>query len=341
MPHINIYSSFSLQSYNTFGLPAFAENYISIGKESDITDIIRQGIIPKEAPIHVLGGGSNILLTQDVKGYVLHNQIKGIVVEQENDTDVWVRVGGGEVWHEWVLYCVEKGWGGVENLSLIPGSVGAAPMQNIGAYGAEIKDTFVYVEGIFLRTGERRKFSHAECEFGYRESVFKRKIKEFFITQVCFRLSKFPKLNTAYGDIQQQLATLPYSTYTLRDVSNAVIHIRQSKLPNPQIIGNAGSFFKNPTVPLSSFIPLQQNYPDMPFYMVGEAFVKIPAAWLIQQCGWKGKRFGNYGVHEKQALVLVNYGGAKGNDIYDLSEKILVSVENTFGIRLEREVNIL
>lgn len=338
---MHIHSLFPLQKYNTFGLAAYAEKWVEIHTENELQNLIQQGFIPKDAPIRVWGGGSNILLTQDIKGWVLKNNIQGFEIEKEDAETVQIAVGSGVIWHEFVLYCIEKGWGGVENLSLIPGCVGAAPMQNIGAYGMEIKDVCVYTEGYFLRTGEKKRFTNAECQFGYRESIFKREIKDFMITKVCFELKKNPILYTEYGDIQKELAQLPYQTYSIRDVSNAVIHIRQSKLPNPAEIGNAGSFFKNPTVSRTIFTGIQAQYPEMPHYNVGEDAIKIPAAWLIQQCNWKGKRFGNYGVHEKQALVLVNYGGAKGADILDLSSQIIASVKATFGIDLEREVNIM
>lgn len=337
---MQIHHNFPLNSYNTFGLSATAEQYLEIDTEADLQAIINQDIIPKEDPIYVLGGGSNVLLTKDIAGCVLKNKIQGIEIEKEDETSVQIVAGAGVNWHEFVLYCIEKGWGGLENLSLIPGCVGAAPMQNIGAYGVEIKDVFVYAEGYFLRTGEKKRFDKEACKFGYRESIFKREIKEFMITKVCFELSKKPILHTKYGDIQKELEALPYDTYTIRDVSNAVIHIRQSKLPDPKQIGNAGSFFKNPTVPLAIFQSIQANYPDMPYFPVGNDSIKIPAAWLIQTCGWKGKRFDNYGVHEKQALVLVNYGSAKGKNILDLSEKIIASVKEKFDIELEREVNI-
>lgn len=337
---MQIHHNFPLNSYNTFGLSATAEKYLEIDTEADLQAIINQDIIPKEDPIHVLGGGSNVLLTKNIAGWVLKNKIQGIEIEKEDETSVQIVAGAGVNWHEFVLYCIEKGWGGLENLSLIPGCVGAAPMQNIGAYGVEIKDVFVYAEGYFLRTGEKKRFDKAACKFGYRESIFKREIKEFIITKVCFELSKHPILHTKYGDIQKELEALPYDTYTIRDVSNAVIHIRQSKLPDPKQIGNAGSFFKNPTVPLTIFQSIQANYPDMPYFPVGNDSIKIPAAWLIQTCGWKGKRFDNYGVHEKQALVLVNYGGAKGKDILALSDTIIASIKEKFDIELEREVNI-
>ena len=329
----------SLESLNTFGIAAKARYFVTITNESELRETLN--VIPAADSIMVLGGGSNLLLTQDFPGWVLKNEFSGVEIEAEDEESVTVRVGSGMSWHEWVMYCLEKGWFGLENLSLIPGSVGAAPMQNIGAYGVEIKDIFVDAEGVFLRTGEKKRFYQSECEFGYRESIFKRSIKEFFIINVCFRLSKKPNLHTTYGDIEKELAKLPFRDYRPQDVSNAVIQIRQSKLPNPAEIGNAGSFFKNPTVSKSFFESLFVRFSEMPHYPLADGNVKIPAAWLIQQCGWKGKRFGNYGVHEKQALVLVNYGGAKGKEIYELSEKIIFSVYDFFGIRLEREVNIV
>lgn len=329
----------SLKHFNTFGIEAKARFFLTVNAEEDLINIIPQ--IPSGDKIMILGGGSNILLTGDYDGWVIKNNLSGIEIESETESEVVVGVGSGVNWHDWVMYTLEKGWYGLENLSLIPGSVGAAPMQNIGAYGAEIKQSFVYLEGVFLRTGIKKKFMKEECEFGYRESIFKRSVREFFITRVCFRLSKKSALNTGYGDIQKELEKLPYRNFTPRDVSNAVISIRRSKLPDPEVIGNAGSFFKNPTVSESVFLNLKTRFPDIPHYPAEEGKVKIPAAWLIQQCGWKGQRFGNFGVHEKQALVLVNYGGATGNEILKLSEEIIRSVHLFAGIELEREVNII
>lgn len=335
---MQIFENHPLDKLNTFGLPAKARRLVAIDSEETLKSLIP--LLPQTDKILCWGGGSNILLTQDVDAWVLKNELKGRTVWKEDENHIWLRIGAGEGWHETVMYAVEKGWGGIENLSLIPGSVGAAPIQNIGAYGVELKDVFDHLEGYELRTGEKRTYTHAQCNFGYRDSIFKREVRDFFITEVCLRLSKKPVLHTDYGDIRQELTKLPHTQYSIQDVSNAVIAIRSSKLPNPAEIGNAGSFFKNPTISTEQFSLLQATYPDMPHYPQGEK-VKIPAAWLIQQCGWKGKRLGNYGVHERQALVLVNYGGARGSDLYQLSCDIQQSVAERFGIGLEREVNVV
>lgn len=335
----NIRENVSLKELNTFGIEAFARYFVEVNTEKEALAL--QSVIPEAASVLILGGGSNILFTKDFEGWVIKNNIQGILTEVINEEEVVVKVGAGVNWHEWVLHSLREKWYGLENLSLIPGCVGAAPMQNIGAYGAEVKDTFDSLEGIFFRAGEKKVFRKPECEFGYRESIFKKRIKDFLITHVRFRLSRVPKLNTGYGDIQKILERLPHKEYTPEDVSNAVIQIRKSKLPNPEVIGNAGSFFKNPIVQAAFFEELRTRFGDIPHYSTDNDSVKIPAAWLIQQCEWKGKRFGNFGVHENQALVLVNYGGAKGNDILSLSQEIIESVRIKFGIILEKEVNIV
>ena len=283
-----------------------------------------------------------MLLTEDIDKWVIHNDLKGINKTDEDEQHVWLEVGAGEIWHGFVLYCVGKGWGGVENLSLIPGRVGAAPIQNIGAYGAEVKDTIEEVK--FWHLGERRfySFKNTACDFGYRESIFKHVLKgQVIITSVTFRLNKQPLFNISYGNIRQELEIMGIATLSLKHISDAVIRIRSAKLPDPKETGNAGSFFKNPEIPASQYELLKDNYPGIPGYILAHDKVKIPAAWLIEQCDWKGYRKGNYGVHSNQALVLVNYGGAAGGDIYHLSEEIIVSVRQRFGILLEREVQVL
>lgn len=330
----------SLKNYNTFGIDVAAAKMIVIQQEADIVDFISTK--EQDTDFLILGGGSNLLFTQDVQGCVLKNEIKGVKLVSETKDEVYIKVGAGENWHKVVLHCVAMNWGGLENLSLIPGCVGAAPIQNIGAYGVELKDVFQELEAIHLQTGEKKVFSLEECAFGYRDSVFKNALKgQYFITSVTFCLHKNPILNTSYGDIEKELKKLPHKEYSIKDVSNAVIAIRQSKLPNPAEIGNAGSFFKNPIIPNKQFSRIRGEFPEIPFYPISASHTKIPAAWLIQQCGWKGKNLGNYGVHAKQALVLVNYGGASGKDIYQLSTDILASVKKEFGIELEREVNII
>jgi len=292
------------------------------------------------APPLILGGGSNILLTRDIDGLVLKNEIRGIDLVHEDEEHVYVKVGAGEVWHSFVQHCLGRDWAGVENLSLIPGSVGAAPMQNIGAYGVEIKDVFHELEAYALNEQKVYTFSCNDCEFGYRESIFKGKYKDrMIILNVTFRLNKVPVFHTSYGDIRQELEKMGVNALSILAVSEAVIHIRQSKLPDPAKLGNAGSFFKNPTVSKEKFEQLQAEFPAIVAYPrpVG---LKLAAGWLIEQCGWKGFRRGDAGCHAKQALVLVNYGNATGGEIYDLSEEILYSVKEKFGILLEREVNI-
>lgn len=328
-----------LQPFNTFGVAARAAQFTRFRSVAELEE--RLSSVNGQA-IFILGGGSNILLTQDIQALVLKNEIKGIEMLEKNDDFVWLRVGAGEVWHEFVLYCVEHAYAGVENLSLIPGNVGASPMQNIGAYGVEVKDVIHEVEAFDLEKKMVRKFSNTECEFGYRESVFKRALKgKFVITHVTFKLSTDPKINTSYGAIESELKAMGISNPSIRDVSDAVIAIRQSKLPDPKQIGNAGSFFKNPVVKLSVYEQIKTNHPGVPSYPAEAGKVKIPAGWLIEQAGWKGKTFDNYGVHKNQALVLVNYGGASGRKIWDLSSMILEDIKTKFGVELEREVNVI
>ncbi len=272
----------------------------------------------------------------------MKNEISGIETIKEDEEHIYLRAGAGENWHRFVMYCVDKGYAGIENLSLIPGNVGASPMQNIGAYGVEIKDVFYELEAFHIKDGELRKFSRDDCAFGYRESVFKNKYRgQFVITRVTYRLSKQPKFNTSYGAIQQELDKMGIQSLTIKAISQAVINIRTSKLPDPKEIGNAGSFFKNPQVKKQELNRLQETFTNIPFYEVDEQHVKIPAGWLIEQCGWKGYRKGDAGCYPKQALVLVNYGSATGEEIYELSEKIMNSVRERFNIILEREVNII
>ena len=334
---------FDLQPYNTFGISVKCDYF---GKFSTVDELKSQlaEVQKLNLPLLVLGGGSNLLLTQDFKGVVLRNEILGIEIVSESNNDAIVRSGAGEVWHEFVLNCLDKNLAGIENLSLIPGSVGASPMQNIGAYGVEIKDTFHQLEALHIQSGEVQTFNAEQCAFGYRESVFKRNLKDqYIITSVEFRLQKEAKVNTSYGAINDELAERGIAEPTIRDVSNAVIAIRESKLPNPKEIGNAGSFFKNPVIEKSQAEKLLAEYPEMPQYpdRKNPTLTKLAAGWLIEKAGFKGMRIDNYGVHAKQALVLVNYGGSKGQDIYDLSTKILETVKEKFGVQLEREVNIL
>ncbi len=290
----------------------------------------------------VLGGGSNILFTDDVPKWVLHNKIKGIRKEKEDDTYIWLSVGAGEIWHDFVMYCVQHNYAGVENLSLIPGTVGASPMQNIGAYGVEVKDIMESVRFFDLEQNTFQTYTNEQCAFGYRDSIFKNALKgKVIITEVVFRLRKNPVFNISYGNIRQELDVMGIQELSIKAVSDAVIRIRSSKLPDPKKIGNAGSFFKNPEVPAAFYEKLKEEYATIPGYKLEGNKVKIPAGWLIEQCGWKGFRENNFGVHKDQALVLVNYGGANGSDIAILSERIMASVEKQFGIILEREVQIM
>jgi UDP-N-acetylmuramate dehydrogenase len=331
-----------LRSLNTFGVPATADH---LGRFRDADQLRALLAMPElqGLPRMILGGGSNVLFTRDYPGAILLNEIMGMDVVREDERHVWVKAGAGVGWHQLVLHCVDHGWGGIENLSLIPGKVGAAPMQNIGAYGVEIKDSFHTLEALRISDGELVTFDREACRFGYRESFFKREGRDqYVILHVTFKLAKAPHMvNTSYGNIQEELARMGITTPTIKDVSDAVIAIRRSKLPDPAVIGNAGSFFKNPVVPLELAERIRQEHPTMPAYPAGEGHVKLAAGWLIEQAGWKGHRANGHGVHDRQALVLVNHGGAHGADIYDLSEQVLRSVQERFGVELEREVNVV
>lgn len=339
---MEIQQNVNLKPYNTFGIMATASYFATANWDTDLPEILNNPQL-KEQPLLVLGGGSNMLLTQNFNGLVLHVDIPGTLIVDETDDYAIVRVGAGVGWHSFVLWCIDKGLGGLENLSLIPGNVGAAPMQNIGAYGVEIKDTFESLTAYNIATQQTEIFTNTQCQFGYRESYFKRAGKgKYIITYVTFKLSKKPKLNTAYGAIEDQLGVMgiPRERWTIKEVSDAVIAIRQSKLPNPAEIGNAGSFFKNPVVSTDLFSKLKAQFADMPAYPAPNG-VKLAAGWLIEQCGLKGYRVNDAGVHAKQALVLVNYGNAKGNELFDLSTHVLKAVKDKFGVDLEREVNII
>lgn len=336
-----IQKDISLKPYNTFGMDVIASHFAGFRSVEELRLILNLPEI-KSLQLLILGGGSNLLLTKNFEGLVLKNELHGISILKTENEFAFVKSAAGEIWHNFVLFCIENNFGGVENLSLIPGSVGAAPMQNIGAYGIEIKDVFHELEAYEIATGKIRTFNLSECNFGYRESVFKRDLKDqYIITSVTFKLTKNPKLNTSYGAINDELQKQGILNPTIKDVSNAVIAIRRSKLPDPKEIGNSGSFFKNPVVLKSHLEKLKETYSDIPSYPVDETHVKLAAGWLIEKAGWKGKTVGNYGVHKNQALVLVNYGGAHGSDIFKLSEDILQSIKTQFGVELEREVNIL
>lgn len=332
-----VHHQYPLKSLNTFGFSVIADTCIFVENESDLNGYIREF---SGQPKSILGGGSNVVITKTVDSILLVNRIKGCRMVEESAHHVVLEFGGGENWHDSVMHTVDQGWGGLENLSLIPGTVGAAPIQNIGAYGAELKDCFVQLTAVDIETGESKIFSNDDCKFGYRESVFKHQHKgRYFITRVQFKLSKNPVIKTQYGDIQQTLENWGISRPGVADVSKAVIHIRRSKLPDPSKIGNCGSFFKNPIVEQTVFHVLSQQYPNIKSFDAGPGKVKIPAGWLIETAGWKGYREADFGVHEKQALVLVNYGNATGNEILGLAHKIQADVLNKFQIHLEMEVN--
>ncbi|MFH5831149.1 UDP-N-acetylmuramate dehydrogenase [Halalkalibaculum sp. DA384] len=331
----------SLKPYNTLGVEAKAEQFISIGTVDQLVQVLTDPNF-RDIDKCVLGGGSNVLFRDDVKGLVLHISIKGIHKVREDKNHVWVRSGAGVIWHDLVLHCVERGWGGIENLSLIPGTVGAAPIQNIGAYGAELKDVFESLEAVETETGEVRTFTYDECRFGYRDSIFKNELKgKYIITHCTLRLSRHPEVNTSYGAIQARLEERGVTDPTIRDISETVIDIRRSKLPDPDALGNAGSFFKNPVVSKEKYDQLKRRYPEIPGYPLEGPVVKVPAGWLIEETGWKGKVVGNAGTYHNQALVIVNHGGATGTEILQLAEKVKTAVHERFGIELEPEVNII
>lgn len=333
--------NYSLKNFNTFGINAFANYFSEINSVEETLEIL-DNPIAKKNPLLIIGGGSNLLFTKNFSGLVLKNNIKGIELIKEDTDYYYVKSGAGLVWHQFVMYCIEKNYAGIENLSLIPGNVGAGPMQNIGAYGAELKDVFYELEALHIHEKKIHTFSNKDCRFGYRESVFKRELKnQYLITSVTFRLNKKPKFNIEYGAIKKELETMNVSELTIGVISKAVCTIRSSKLPDPNKIGNAGSFFKNPVVNVEKFNALKNNFSEIVGYKNSEQEIKLAAGWLIEQCGWKGKTYGDAGVHKDQALVLVNYGNATGKEIFDLSEKILQSVKEKFGVQLEREVNII
>ena len=333
-----IQQNISLKNYNTFGISVNAKRFITVTSVYEL-----QQLLKKEKDIFLLSGGSNMLLTKDIHKLVIHLDIKGISIDKEDEDFVYLTVNAGENWHEFVVYCITQNYGGVENLSLIPGNVGTCPIQNIGAYGVEVKDTITKVEGIEIATEKLVSFSNEDCNFGYRNSIFKNAYKgKIVLTSVGFKLTKKNhQLNTSYGAIDTELASKNISKPSLKDISDAVIAIRQSKLPDPKEIGNSGSFFKNPVILKSAFLEIQKLHPKVPSYKISETEVKVPAGWLVEQSGFKGKRFGDAGVHEKQALVLVNYGNATGKEIYKLAEKIQDTVLKKFKISLEIEVNVL
>ena len=337
---MNIQENISLQRLNTFGIARNARFFTVVNNIESLAEALSWAKDHKEQVL-ILGGGSNILLTGDFDGLVIKMEIQGIELIAEDNANYWVKVGAGEIWHDLVTHAIDQNWAGLENLSLIPGTVGASPMQNIGAYGVEIEDVFESLEALEKATLQIRTFSKEECKFGYRESVFKHELKDqYVICSVIFKLKKKPELNIEYGAIRDVLKEKGVLNPDIRDISDAVIAIRTSKLPDPKVIGNAGSFFKNPTISTNQFHELKAVFPELPGYFLEEG-VKVPAGWLIEQAGWKGKRLGEVGVHSKQALVLVNYGNGKGEDIINLSQLIQQSVLEKFNIQLQPEVNFI
>ena len=338
---MNIIENYPLLKLNTFGVDVKAKYFTSINTINELIEVTKTNVF-KDLELLILGGGSNILFTKDFDGLVILNNIKGKEIIDQNQQSIFLKIGAGENWHELVMYCVDNGWGGIENLSLIPGNTGTAPMQNIGAYGVEIKETFIELEALEISSGKIVKFNNSDCEFGYRESVFKNKMKnQYIILNITLELKKNPVLNINYGDVKAILESQNIKNPAIKEVSNAIISIRQSKLPDPKKIGNSGSFFKNPIVSLNLLELIKKKYPNVVNYEINENEFKIAAGWLIERAGWKGKKFNNYGIHEKQALVLVNYGLANGMEIFELSEKIILDIKDKFGIKLEREVNII
>ncbi len=338
---MKIQQNFSLKKYNTFGMDVYAKYFATFNSHDDLQSVLQSSNIPNERSF-ILGGGSNILFTKSFDGIILKNEIKGIRIITEDEKYVYIKAGAGEQWHQFVLHCIQRHFSGVENLSLIPGNIGAAPIQNIGAYGAEVKDVFHSLEAYHLKEKKIITFTLNDCEFGYRDSVFKKKYKgEFVILDVTFKLNKKQQYNISYGAIADELKRMHVYDVSIKSISDAVINIRSSKLPDPAMIGNAGSFFKNPIVTSNQFEQLKNSFPTIPFFKNDEEHVKVPAGWLIEQCGWKGYRKGDAGCYEKQALVLVNYGQATGDEILRLSNEIAASVYEKFNISLEKEVNVV
>lgn len=336
---MHIQEHISLKPYNTFGIESSARYFVSVNTIEELQEALA---MPNYLKKFLLGGGSNILLTGAIDALVIHVNLKGISIEHEREHQIHISCMAGENWHELVRYCIKNNYGGMENMSLIPGNVGTAPIQNIGAYGVELKDIFLKCSAIEIATAKEVSFSHSECDFGYRNSIFKSTHKgKYVITRVTFRLTKVKhNIQTQYGAIQEQLTSNNIEDPTIKDISDAVIAIRQSKLPDPKELGNSGSFFKNPVVDIKTFNTFNAKFPEAPYYEVSDKEFKIPAGWLIEQAGFKGSRYGDAGVHKNQALVLVNYGDATGAQIWELALKIQEKVRTDFGILIEPEVNV-
>lgn len=323
-----------LKERHTFGMDVKADRLIEFANEDELKSALTGAV----KPLLFMGGGSNLLFLNNYSGTVLHSVIDNINIVAEDDNSVSVRVGSGVVWDDFVAYCVEKGWWGVENLSLIPGEVGASAVQNIGAYGVEVKDVLQSIEAISVDDLSKRIFTNAECNYGYRDSIFKKSLKgKYVITYVTYRLSKKANPNIGYGALKSVLAENP----SLKEIRDAIIAVRNSKLPDPKVYGNAGSFFMNPVIPIEQFVALQSRYPDIPSYPASDGYIKVPAGWLIEKSGWKGKSLGNAAVYEKQALVLINRGGATGMEVKHLADTIIEDIKEIFGITLHAEVNYI
>ncbi len=336
-----ITENINLKPFNTFSIEVYCNYFVEINSIADFLELIKLPIYMNHQKL-IIGGGSNLLFTKNFEGLVIKNNLKGIRVDFENELEVVVKASAGEVWHELVLFCITNNYSGLENLSLIPGCVGASPMQNIGAYGVEIKDVFEELEAHSMNNGEKKIFKNVDCEFGYRESVFKHKLKnQYLITSVSFRLKKQAVLNTTYGAINTELEAMGIKSPSIKDVSKAVIAIRESKLPNPKVMGNAGSFFKNPEVNVDKYTELKSKHDNLVAYALPNGNYKLAAGWLIEQCGLKGFEQHGAAVHSKQALVLVNKNNTSGEAIFNLSTYVLESVFNKYGVMLEREVNII
>ena len=339
---IRIEENISLKPFNTFGISAIARYFCVVSSIEEVKELLQSEIYKQEKHL-IVGGGSNLLFKSDFDGLIIKSELKGIEVLEETETNIIIKVQSGEMWHDLVMKCIANQWGGIENLSLIPGTVGAAPIQNIGAYGVEVKDVIKEVEGLDLTTGELMVFTNSECSFGYRDSIFKHHLKEkIFISSITLSLTKKNHLyNTSYGAISETLKAMNIHDVSIEAISKAVIQIRKSKLPDPTQLGNAGSFFKNPSITITHFESLKKAFANIPGYPSVNQEVKVPAGWLIEQCGWKGKRMNHVGVHAQQALVLVNYGNGNGNEIFDLAQQIISSVRQKFYITLTPEVNII
>lgn len=334
-----IKSNFSLLAYNTFGIDVEADFFIEYSSVSDLQTVLQSEIVKSNKMLHI-GGGSNLLFMNNFNGVVLHSAIYNIDIVNETHANIFLEVGAGVVWDDFVAYCVENGWGGVENLSLIPGEVGASAVQNIGAYGVEVQDVIVDVKVVEIKSGTPKLFSAEDCKYGYRDSIFKNEQKgNYIITSVVFKLEKSPVFKLNYQHLEEEV--LKCGDVNLQNIRNTIIAVRESKLPDPKVLGNAGSFFMNPVISNEQFLILQKKYPNIPHYTISDALEKVPAGWLIDQCGWKGKQVGKAGVHNKQALVLVNRGGASGAEIVHLAEQIQASVNEKYGIKLHAEVNYI